>query len=355
MNSEKTIIGAGPTGLYLASKIKNTTIIDLKKQIGKPVRCTGVVTNQIEKFLSKKELKKCTLNTINKTQIIGPSKKINTKISTNYILDNTIFEEILANKAINKGNEILLNHSYIRSIKGKHEVKNNKTKKKFFIKSKEIIGADGPRSLVAKNFSLQQKRKNYIGMQIRMKVKEGENKIKFFPHLGQYAWYVPEEEGIARIGMSGTQEEIQKKFLAFTKKFPGKILEKQSGIIPLHKPFSSTRKKGVALLGDAGGHIKNTTGGGIIPGLKAVENHLSKGKTFPELKRELYMHFIVHNVLQSANNKEWDKIITASAKIKVLEKENRDNLWKMGPRMLKSSYLLKYSAKKFLTGKVKLF
>ena len=351
MEEEKTIIGAGPTGLYLASKIQDAKIIDLKKKIGEPIRCTGVVTNQIEKFLSKKELQKCTINKIKETEIIGPTKKLKTKIKTNYILDNTIFEEILFDKAIKQGNEILLNHSYLRSINGKHEIKNNKTKKKFFIKSEKIIGADGPNSLVAKNFSLQRKRKSYLGMQIRMKVKEKENKIKFYPHIGKYAWYVPEEEGIARIGITGTQKELN----TFAKRFKGKIIEKQGGIIPLHKPLSKTKAKGVELLGDAGGHIKNTTGGGIIPGLKAVENHLSKGKKFPELKRELYMHFIVHNVLQSANNKEWDKIISASSKIKVLENENRDNLWKMAPHMLKSKYLLKYSIKKFLSGKVKLF
>ncbi len=350
MNSEETIIGAGPTGLYLGSKIKNSTIVDRKEKIGKPIQCTGIVTNQIEKFLSKKELKKCTINKIKETEIIGPNTKIELKIGTNYILDNTLFEEILYDKALKNGNEILLNHSYLRSVKGKHEVKNNKTNKKFFIKSEKIIGADGPSSKVAKEFSLMKKRKQHLGIQVRMKINE-EEKIKFYPHIGKYAWYVPEEKGIARIGLTGTKTE----FNTFIKRFKGKIMEKQAGIIPIHKPFTKTKRKNVVLLGDAGGHIKNTTGGGIIPGLKAVENYLSDGKEYKSLGKELYMHFLVHNTLNNATNKEWDKIIKASSKINSLSKDDRDNLLKMGPHMLKSKYLLKYSMKKFLSGKVNLF
>ena len=129
-------------------------------------------------------------------------------------------------------------------------------------------------------------------------------------------------------------------FEDFLKKYPGKIIETQSGLIPLHKPGATIcrmqKKFSVALVGDAAGQIKNTTGGGIIPGLKAAEE-LSKGiEKYPsntrKLNRELYIHYIINRALRNYTGKDWDRLVSKVNDEKVksaLEKTNRDNAAKL--------------------------
>ena len=50
-----SIIGAGPAGSYLASLLdEDVNIFDYKEKIGKPIQCTGVLTNKFESFIPEK-------------------------------------------------------------------------------------------------------------------------------------------------------------------------------------------------------------------------------------------------------------------------------------------------------------
>lgn len=359
MSDKNLIIGAGPIGLFLGSKIKNSTIIDSKIKISEKIRCTGVLTEEIKKILTQKELKKITLNEITQTTIIGPTKKLKTKIKKDFIIDNKEFENILYDKTLKNNNEIILNTNYIKSNSSKHTIKDRKTRKEKIIKNKKIIGIDGPNSLVAKQHNLNPINKKYTGLQVRMKIKNQENEIKFFPHIGVYAWYVPETENYARVGLTSKSKNGQQELKDFIKRFPGKIIEKQAGIIPLHRPFRKTENKNCVLLGDSAGQIKNTTGGGLISAMKSVENHLAKqkGKTKPHkgLRKELYSHFLVHNILKTLKQKEWDLIIEEMKKSPILSQKNRDDLLKWGPPfLLKKRNLRKIVLKKILSGQVRL-
>src|SRR3989344_3186289 len=47
-----SIIGSGPAGSYLASLLKDeTTIFEEHKEAGKPVQCTGILTNEIHDLI----------------------------------------------------------------------------------------------------------------------------------------------------------------------------------------------------------------------------------------------------------------------------------------------------------------
>jgi flavin-dependent dehydrogenase len=358
MHTEELIVGAGPIGLFLGTKSKDSTIIDMKKNIGERIQCTGVLTNEIEKFLTQKELKSITKNIITQTTIKGPTQTLQTTIKKNYIIDNKLFEELLYNKAIKNNNEIILNTKYLGSKNSKHTIKSADTRNEKQIFSDNIIGADGPHSFVARQHKLRPVTKTYTGLQVRLRVKEHENSITFFPHIGVYAWYVPEDEHYARVGLATTSKQPQKLLQTFLKQFQGKTVEQQVGIIPIHRPFRQTSTKHCTLLGDSAGHAKNTTGGGIIMGMKAVENHHAKKQAKPSVHKhlhaELYTHFLVHNTLQSANRQEWDFIIKNMAKTDVLSKNNRDNLLSWGPRLASKPSLFGFCAKKILTGHIAL-
>lgn len=347
-------MGGGPTGLFLAGKLKTTTLIDQKPKIGKPTQCTGIVTEKIKKFLTEKELKSATQNIITETEFIGPKTKLRIKTSPNYILSNQKFEEILADRAQRQGTTILMKHRYIETTKKGHRIKNLTTGKEKILKAQNLVGADGPLSQVNKKNEIAKPLKYYAGMQIKAKVKKHENIIKFYPHIGNYAWYVPESENTARIGVCTDKKEI---FDAFLKKFDHKVMENQSGIIPLHKPGRRSKKhiksQEISLFGDAAGQIKNSTGGGIIPGLQAVSNYV-EGKSNRALNKELYAHFLVHNVLKKFSNKNWDKLIKKINR-SPFESQHRDELRRMIPRLSMDPTIMSLALSKFLSGKVPLW
>lgn len=358
-----TIIGGGPVGLFLASKLKDCELFDQKTKIGIPTRCTGILTKEIEKLMTKNELKKVSENKINSTIIKGPKSSIKLKIGTNYIINNKSFEELLAKKAINNGCEIHNNSKYLRSDSKGHHIKDIKSKKEKIVKSKNLIGCDGPRSQVAKIHGLDKNRINYMGHQVRIKVKEhNNNSIIFYPHIGHYAWYVPETENTARVGVCTNIIGGKAVFDAFLNKFQGKIISNQSGLIPTFRPKRKTHLKlnkyNTTLIGDSAGHIKNTTGGGIIPGFIAAEHYsknFSKYKENKQLRKELYTHFLVHNIIRDCKNSEWDQIINATKKHKkVLETINRDNLSKVARKVLFDKTYLKIGIKQIMKGKLKL-
>jgi len=184
------------------------------------------------------------------------------------------------------------------------------------------------------------------GIQARILLKDLDSKkIDFYPTIGEYSWSAPESSEVSRVGVAA-RSNAKKIFDDFIKKYSGKILEIQGGPIPLHRPRTTVIRTqygtqntvggeqdnfSVALLGDAALQIKNTTGGGIIPGLKAA-NALSDGpvnykKNLRKLNLELYTHYKLNKVLKKYSDKEWDdllKTLNTEKTKKILSETTRD-------------------------------
>ena len=261
-----TIIGAGPIGTYTALKLAkyNEIIIYEKKKVsGTPIQCTGILTDSIKEHIKLK--KEVIANKINTTRIYAPNNKyaeINFK-KPNIIVHRDLFDQQIANEAEDKGVIIKYNLEY-RDSKI-YDRDNNKYSK---LDSKYLIGADGPNSMVAKENGFI-KNEFLQGAQAVIKIKN-ENIVDFYPHIGTYAWAVPEDEQHLRVGVAATKNA--KRILDLVlKKYKGKIKEIQGGIIPLYNPQRQIQKNNVLLIGDAAAQIKNTTGGGIIPSMRAAD------------------------------------------------------------------------------------
>lgn len=111
---------------------------------------------------------------------------------------------------------------------------------------------------------------------------------------------------------------------------------KNYGIIPMYNPRLRTEYPKVSLVGDAAGHVKATTGGGVILGGLAARNAASEGyeKIWrTEIGKELYLHLRVRRFLNNLSEKNTDKLIRLLA-------ENKDLIEKKGD-MDMASHLLK--------------
>jgi len=89
------------------------------------------------------------------------------------------------------------------------------------------------------------------------------------------------------------------------------------------------------LIGDAATHVKATTGGGIIPSLKAahtlsdcIVNHKDYNREFKKKSgRELLLHLKIRNILNKFSDKDYDyllKLMSQEKVKKILKKYDRD-------------------------------
>ena len=359
-----TIVGAGPAGSYLgcllASQGQKVTILEEHGAVGSPVQCTGIVTHSIENFF---RLKKAVIAK-RLDKVIAVSK--NNRISVNVdeiVMWRDRFDRFVAEMAQDAGAEILLNHKFV-GFDGKNTViakdrKNIQTKK---IKADIVVGADGPYSAVAKAAGISSDSRNYIGMQAKVKLKMDTSSFETyfgssFPDF--FGWCVPESGDVARLGI-GCFENAQDYFYRFLKSRTGKkdILCWESGLIPLYNPKKIIQKDNVYLIGDAATQVKATTGGGIIPSLKAAQtlcdcivNSKNYNKEFKKQSgRELSLHLRIRNILNKFSDKDYDSLLNLMSQEKVkkiLKKYDRDtpiplvvNLLLREPRFLRFSGFL---------------
>src|SRR3989344_109309 len=353
-----TIVGAGPTGSYLAYLLakqgKKVTVLENHSIVGKPVQCTGIVTHSIEKFFRLKN--EVIAKRLNKVVVVSKGKKIAVNVDE-IVMWRDRFDQFLADMAQKEGAEILLEHEFIgfngsNSIKVKDR-KNDKIKN---LKSEIIVGADGPYSSVAKAAGMDSEPKNYIGIQAKVKV--GMDTDSFETYFGSdfpnfFGWCVPESDDTARLGI-GCFENAQHYFYRFLEKRTGKkdIICWESGLIPLYNPGKIIQKNNIYLIGDSAAQVKATTGGGIIPSLKAahtlcdcIVNNKNYDREFEKQSgKELLLHLKIRNILNRFSDSDYDRLISLMNQDKVrkiLKKYDRDtpiplvaNLLMKEPRFL---------------------
>lgn len=360
-----TIIGAGPAGSYLgyllAKRGKEVAIVEEHETIGKPVQCTGIVTHSFEKFFKLKN--EVIAKRLNKVIVISKNNKISVNVDE-IVMWRDLFDQFVADMARKAGAKILLNHKFIgfngnNSIKIKDK-KNDKIKE---IKADITIGADGPYSAVAKAAGMNSNSKNYIGMQAKVKINDLDESA-FETYFGTdfpnfFGWCVPESEDTARLGV-GCFENAHDYFYKFLKSRTGKddVICWESGLIPLYNPKKIIQKDNIYLIGDAATQVKATTGGGIIPSLKAAQtlcdciiNSKDYNKEFKKHSgKELLLHLRIRNILNKFSDKDYDRLLSLMnlEKVrKILKKYDRDtpiplvaNLLLKEPRFLLFSKVL---------------
>jgi len=335
-----TIVGAGPAGSYLAYLLvksgKDVTIIEEHEKIGSPVQCTGIVTGSIEKFV--KLPNSVVANRCSKVIVVSKNNRVVAE-TDEIVMWRNKFDEFLANMAVDVGAKILTNHQFM-SLNGKSIKIKNKTNNEIKeIGSDIVVGADGPSSAVAKAAGLSANTKFYVGMQAKVKYKTDQD--AFETHFGSdfpnfFGWIVPESEDTVRLGL-GSFHNAKDYFYKFLEKTTGnkEVLCWESGIYPVYNPKQIMQKDNVYLIGDAATQVKATTGGGIIPSLKAAHtlcdciiNNKNYNKKFKKHSgRELLLHLKIRNILNKFSDKDYDfllKLMNQEKIKKILKKYDRD-------------------------------
>jgi len=282
---EIVIVGAGPAGCYTAQLLKKygfkTRIIEEHREVGKPVRCAGLVGRQVFENTLLPLSESSIINQINGALFFYRDDNFQIKREgVAYVIDREKFD-----KNLSRGLEVECGKKLIEIKKEgsgyilKTDLEN--------IYADLVIGADGPSSQVRKFININRnngkddkkdKRRDrvklYAGVQYRIKLdKELTSPSIALVYLREgipfFIWIIPEGDNIIRLGV--ISKNCRKDLEQFIEEFriKGEIIEKLAGIFLLG--LTQNFYQNIALVGDAACQVKPLTGGGIYYGLKSAE------------------------------------------------------------------------------------
>jgi len=334
---ETIIVGAGPGGLAAGRYLEDALILEKKEEIGKPVQCGEALD---KKALKREEIKiePAWISTIiDTTQFIPPNGKIINFFTKegSYILDRIGFERFLASQS---KAEIKLK-SRVVDLERENAIWKVKTEDGKTFKSKYLIGADGPHSIIRRKvfkekidiFPLIE----YL-VELEKEIDISAIKIYFDKEkfsIG-YAWIFPKSKASANIGLGFIGKgNLQEKFKDFLEKVVKKdygnykLLKNKSGVAPWGEVKIKLFKENAFLVGDAGGLVSPIFGGGmgnaLLSGRLAaqsilngkVESYEQKIKSLPFFNKDL---FSAQNILYSFSNQVFNELG------EILEKKGED-------------------------------
>jgi flavin-dependent dehydrogenase len=186
-------------------------------------------------------------------------------------IDRRQLEQELLVNARQAGADVCFNTKAMNAQDGTLHVQSSN--EDLHIRTSVIIGADGPRSRVASWFSLAQPVHFVAAAQVELEdVSPHMDRVDFFIGSeiapGFFGWSVPAEAGIMRVGLGVLPPHVPTAFLDrfLAHYFPtARIRSRSAGWIPLG-PAPQTTAQGVLLVGDAAGHVKPLSGGGLYTG-----------------------------------------------------------------------------------------
>ena len=339
------VIGGGPVGCYtaylLAKQGHNVDLFEEHSQIGRPIQCTGLLTSDFDKYFPWANKSEFLVNTFTSVTVKTKNQTI-TIPQKEYLVCRTKFDSYFGKLAKKAGVNIHLNHSFRKKEGNTLIIKDSKNNQDLTIQPDIVVAADGPLSRTAKAFGIFHKdRSNYYGIQAV--VSGNFDQSNFDVYFGEdycrefFVWVVPDSNNLARVGLCSKSNSKQI-FDNFMNRYPNwKTKEIQAGVIPIYQHPQLLYKGNCYVVGDAAGHVKATTLGGLIPGLRAAE-HLSESiksnnpkiyqKKCQKLRYELLLHRVIRNSMDSFSDYDWENLLkyTGQEKIhRVLQKYSRDN------------------------------
>jgi len=381
-NFDVCVVGASIGGNYLAYLLAksniNIVVIEEHKDIGLPFQCAGIISQKLSQLIKLPE--EIVLNRVKTAKIFNPSGNF-IKLSGNehpYVINRIALDRLFYGKNKNATNITYYLGERFRSFK--YRVENGQKyvlidTSKRLIKSKMLIGCDGPLTSVGKR--LKVKNKVLYAAQIRIKGNFNENEaVMYFHPLWKqlFGWIVPEGNNVYRIGIASSKN-VKECFHIYLKKLGIDInnkIDQQGGIIP-YGTMNKSAFKNVLLLGDAAGQVKATTGGGIVMLLTAAkyasncvklsfkQNNFSKRfikKHFEKpclrtIGKELKLHYVIRLILERLTNRDFEvffKIVKENKIEQIITLYGdmdfpKDLIFKLLKNPLVFTFLIKFSLK----------
>jgi len=281
----------------------------------------------------------------------GRTMEIDGKKEMAVVIDRTRFDRTLAEEAVRKGSDLILD-TRVRSVERRDEemvLNSLQRSHKTEIRSRVVIGADGIQSIAARYPGIKVERRIFSAFEIETSsVITPSNMVDIFTGKeiapGFFAWIVPTGDGGGRVGLAAPGnahahfkklEEHRDWAMYFNK---NRAYHYIAGGIHIGPPARRSYSDGLLIAGDAAGQVKATSGGGIYMGLRAAIHAISVVKEALELEdisasrlkkyqdrwmadigRELSTAYRIHRIYSSFTDRELNRIFSMLSSPGVIE------------------------------------
>lgn len=260
------VVGAGPVGLYAAHLCEKmgykVAVLEEDREIGKPLKCSGLVSRNIRKFFPEIGTWDVIENEIDAAVLHSRKSELALrKAKAAYVINRTLFDKKIA-QSVNAPVKLGCAVKKTKVINGAAELYTNKG----IFRGEMVLGCDGPNSIVGgfsggkelvRGLIALAKSKNH-GHQVDLYFSKNKLNDGFF-------WKIPRGE-TTEYGAWGRHV----KFADIEQFFGIKNYERFAGLIPV-SPAKKSYAERLLLVGGSAGQNKPWSGGGVVYGLACAE------------------------------------------------------------------------------------
>lgn len=273
------VIGAGPVGLIAAKEAAEQSVkvavFEEHEEIGVPSHCAGLLSVNGLKRIGVTPSQIFVQNEIKGARFHSPTGlefAVRGNSVKAYVVDRVAFDKDLATKAQSSGVDIRLGVKVLGLIRRGKKISGVKTKNGA-VESNVVINCSGSVSKLNIEAGLEVPRKIIPAVQFDATYPSSRpNYVDIFVGRniapGFFAYIIPTSPKSVRVGLACEGANPRELLDKLVKEKMGvcEILSVKGGFIPISGPISKTYSNGFLVAGDAAGHTKPTTGGGVITG-----------------------------------------------------------------------------------------
>lgn len=327
MDAKKSvaIVGASTSGLYTAVLLARRGIpVTVYERAGEldPAPRTLIVTGKMHDLVGPLS-ERSVVNRIDRFELFANGKVGSVALGApDLIIERSILIRDLAKEAEAAGAEIRLGHRFesletdddgivlsMRTAEGKEQ-----------LKASTVVAADGTQSAVARAAGWEGQPTVPLVQAIVDLPKDCErstSRVWFRPQDSPYFyWLIPDSDTHGALGLIGEHGTPTREILdGFLHEKAFVVNEYQAARIPCYagwiNPYRRLGGGEVYLVGDAAGHVKVSTVGGIVTGFRgarAVANSISNGsrrKELASLRLELDLHLFLRRALHRFTTEDY--------------------------------------------------
>jgi len=313
MRRQAAVVGNGPAGCYAAMHAAEDWEVAIIGPTKRHVQCAGLISlTGLEKIGVKPG--GYVLNKVRGAKLISPNGSetmVDGGRTMAYAVDRLAFDNQMLNMAVARGAQYM--DDRVTSLRGGVTLASG-----LKLEADRIVLATGTDYTLQAREDIPKPREYLVGGQYELAVDCAADFVELHFVVPEFfAWVIPVGDR-ARVGLC-TKGNPRPSLDAFVRKLKlrGRLKSDRRysetfGVIPIHDPGLKTLHGNIALVGDAAGHVKATTGGGIVVGALAAKHALKPDYDSlwrREIGGDLRLHLMIHRMLARLSDRGKDRLL----------------------------------------------